>query len=359
VAYPGATVTIGSANCSTSYAIRTPAISGGPFSNWVLAGLNLLGCDDLDLVQVDHWRVINNDFSCPKGAGQAACMHTDTTTFYYFLGNYVHDVGTTAGSIDKFYHGIYFTTNSNHIWAAYNESNNNPNGITSSGGCRAIQFYSTGGANQFDLHVYNNYIHNAICDGINFSTVDPSKGTVEAYNNVVFHVGTGPDPSNGESNYSCLVAGGGGSGSVLAYNNTFYDCGSRKTNDSGAVDPTGPAVAMWNNITYQLSGESYLNPNASSSQVSGSNNLWFGASGAPSQTTGNITTNPLLVALGNDFTLQSTSPAIGSGTAAHASSWDFGGNPRPSPPSLGAFEFSAATTAQRPNPPTNLTVTVN
>jgi hypothetical protein len=359
VAYPGATATVGTTSCSSAYGIRTPAVGGGPFSGWVLSGLNIAGCTGLDLLGVDHWRVINNDFNCPKGSGQTACMHTDTTTYYYFLGNYVHDVGDSNGSIDKYYHGIYFTTNSNHIWAGYNESNNNPNGVTTSGGCRAIQFYSTGGANQYDLHVYNNYIHNSICDGINFSTVVPSSGTVEAYNNVVFHVGTGPDPSNSSSNYSCVVSGGGGSGTVLVYNNTMYDCGGRKTSDAGAIDPTGPGIAMWNNIVYQLSGESYINPNASSSQLSGSNNLWYGLSGGPSQTTNSITVSPLFSAIGADFTLQSTSPAIGAGTNSQAASWDFSGSPRPNPPSLGAFEYGAATTAQKPNPPTNLSITVN
>src|SRR6185312_17092935 len=101
---------------------------------------------------------------------------------------------------------------------------------------------STGGSDQYDLHVHDNVVHDAICDGINFATVDPSKGTVEAYNNVVYHVGTGPDPADGSSNYSCVLVGGGGSGSVSLYNNTFYDCGSRKTSDAGAIDATGPSI---------------------------------------------------------------------------------------------------------------------
>jgi hypothetical protein len=286
-------------------------------------------------------------------------MHTDTTTYYYFLGNYVHNIGDSAGAIDKYYHGVYFTTNSNHIWAGHNEINNNPNGSTTSGGCRALQFYSTGGANQFDLHIYGNYIHNSVCDGINFSTVDPSKGVVEAFNNVVFHVGTGPDPYNGSSNYSCIVAGGGGTGNVLAYNNTLYDCGSRGTSDSGAIAPNGPSMGMWNNIIHQLSGESYINPNANPSRISGSNNVWYGLSSAPSQTSSNIIISPLLANVGTDFTLQSISPAIGAGTASRTALWDFVGNVRPSPPSIGAYEYSSATTVQKPNPPTNLTVVVN
>lgn len=357
VVYPGATATIGTTSLNGA---RTPAVSGAK-DYWTIAGFTLVGASaGLDLVAVTGWRVINNDFSCPRGNGQSACMHTDTTTQYRFYGNYVHNIGDQSGSIDKYYHGIYFTTNSNHIWAGWNESNNNPTGSTTSGGCRAIQFYSTGGANQFDLHVHDNWIHNSICDGLNFSTVDPSQGTVEAYNNVVYHVGTGPDPYNGSSNYSCVVSGGGGTGNELVYNNTFYDCGSRGTSDSGAIDPTGPSIAMWNNIIYQLGGESYVNPNASASQISsGSNNIWFGVSGAPSQTTANITTNPLFLNPGADFRLQTASPAVGAGTSARKALWDFMGGPRPIPPSIGAFELVAAGTVQQPNPPTNLTVVVN
>ena len=109
----------------------------------------------------------------------------------------MHDVGSTSGTIDKYYHAIYFTTNSNHVDVGWNLVVPNPNRSTTSGGCRAIQFYSTGGADQFDLHVHDNVIHDAICDGINLATVDADKGTVEAYNNVVYRVGTGTDPANG------------------------------------------------------------------------------------------------------------------------------------------------------------------
>jgi hypothetical protein len=354
VAYPGATATIGTD--SMVYGIRNPAV-GGAKSNWVIAGFNVRGSTAFEPQQVDNYRIINNDFSCPKGGGQSACMHTVQVTNYFYYGNYTHHVGDQATQVDKFYHGNYFTTDSNHIWMGWSEVDNNPNNVTNVGGCRAVQFYSTGGSNQFDLHIFNNYIHNAICDGLNFSTVDPSKGTVEAFNNIVFHVGTGPDPANGSSNYTCISVGGGSSANVLAYNNTFYDCGGRRTSDSGAVDP-GP-LYMSNNVVYQLSGESYINPNSNASLLSGSNNVWYGLSSAPSQTGASITVNPLLTNAGTDFTLQATSPAIGTGIGSRAAAADFAGNIRPAIPSIGAYEFSTTIAAQRPNPPTNLQVVVN
>ncbi|MBW4028834.1 MAG: hypothetical protein HIU93_15815 [Acidobacteria bacterium] len=342
VAYPGATATIGTD--SMTFAARTPAVSG-TMDYWVLAGLTMRGQAALDLLGNTGWRVIDNDMSCPQGSGQSACLHADTNVNLYVYGNHVHNVGDQAGSIDKYFHAVYFTTNTNHVWVGWNEVAPNPTHSTTSGGCRAIQFYSTGGSDQFDLHVYNNLVHDAICDGINFATVDPSKGTVEAYNNVVYHVGTGPDPANGSSNYSCVLAGSSGnpSVSVQIYNNTFYDCGSRKTTDAGAIAPDTP-VQTRNNIVYELSGESYINPSSGNSGLTGSDNIWYGSSGTPSATTGNITSNPLLKDVANaDFGLMTGSPAIGHGVNTGLTD-DFEGMPRnPSAMDIGARAVGGST----------------
>lgn len=359
VGYPGATATI--SNNGLSYGLRFSNAHYWTFANLVFSGT---GGEAIEYSPTNsNLRVVGNELTCPKGAGQAACHHADQTTYVYFYGNYVHNVGDSyAGGIDKFYHAVYFTTNSNHIWMGWNEVNNNPTGSTTSGSCRAVQFYSTGGANQFDLHVFNNYIHNAICDGINFATVNAAQGTVEAFNNVVYHVGTGPDPTNGSSNYSCVNTGGSGGTSVLIYNNTFYDCGGRKNSDSGTLAPsTAVPIAATNNIIYQLSGESYINPNANPSNLSGTNNVWFGLGNGPTQTTGNVNSDPLLVNPATDFHLRTGSAAVDAG-AMRSLSFDFEGTKRPQGAGLdiGAYEyFAGGTTVQRPNPPTNLTVVVH
>lgn len=355
VAYPGAAVTIGTN--SAAYGLRTPAISGAK-DYWVLAGLQFRGGAAIDLVGVTGWRIVGNDISCPDGSGQSACVHTDTTTNLAFYGNYVHNVGDAAGSIDKYYHAVYFTTNSNHIDVGWNTVVPNPNGSTTSGGCRAIQFYSTGGADQFDLHVHDNLIHDAICDGINFSTVNPDNGTVEAYNNVVYHVGTGPDPYDGSSNYSCIVAGGSGSPSKAAefYNNTLYDCGSIGGSDSGAFS-LGIKSRLRNNLVDLTGNENYLAPSwkAGCTTFSGSNNLWYGAGSAPSCTTSNITNNPSLVNVaGKNFHLQAGSPATDAGTAISNLLTDADGIRRPQGKAydIGAFEsFSGSTGATDPPAP--------
>lgn len=328
LAYPGATASIGTA--ADSYAIRTPAIAGSK-NYWVIGGLKLVALDGIDIVSVDGWRVVGNDFSCPSGFGQSACFHTDTTTNLKFFGNYVHNVGDANGSIDKFYHAVYFTTNSNSIEAAWNTIVPNPTGQTTQGACRAMQFFSTSGSDQYDLHVHDNLIHDAICDGINFATVNTNNGTVEAYNNVVYHVGTGPDPGNGSSNYSCVLAGSSETGTppVLIYNNTFYDCGSRKTGDAGAISPQ-TAVQLKNNIIYQTTGETYINANQSGlcSSVTGSTNIFFGVGTPPCSMTGN--SNPLIVSTSTpDFHLQAGSPAIDAGQTIASLGTDRDGIIRP------------------------------
>jgi hypothetical protein len=342
VAYPNATATVGTAG--TNYGLRTPAISGAK-DYWVVSGLNLRGSTAMDLVGVTGWKVVGNDFSCPTGSGQSACFHSDTTNQLKFWGNYVHDVGNAAGSIDKYYHAVYFTTDSNHIDAGWNTIVPNPTHTTTSGGCRAMQFYSTGGSDQYDLHVHDNLIHDAICDGINFATVNPDKGVVEAYNNVVYRVGTGPDPSNGSSNYACVLAASSGApaANVEIYNNTFSDCGRQGGSDAGAFT-FYTRTRSRNNVVSQLGSEAYVARN--SSAPSGSNNLWFGVGAGPAQTVANISSDPLFVNRGSDdLHLQSASPAKDAGTPIATLLSDKHGNKRPQGTRIdvGAYEFFSGT----------------
>jgi hypothetical protein len=340
--YPGATATIGTN--SADFGLRTPAISGNK-DHVVLGELVFRGSAAIDLVNVDDWRVVGNDFSCPLGGGQSACFHTDTATNLKYLGNYVHNIGDQAGSIDKFYHAVYFTTNSNSIEAAWNTIVPNPTASTTSGGCRAMQFFSTGGSDQFDLHVHDNVIHDSICDGLNFSTVNPDAGTVEAYNNIIYHVGTGPDPGNGGSQYSCIAVNGSAAHTNNAelYNNTMYDCGSRGLTDAGAL-ALGINTRLRNNIVSLVGSEVYLVPSslATCSNFSGSNDLWNGGGTTPTCTTSNVTSAPQFVDTSTaNFHLQSTSPARNAGVTIGSLTADFDGVPRPQGPaySIGAYEY--------------------
>ena len=368
VAYPGASVTLGS-DATPQRAVYAPAVAGGPWAWWVIAGLTLRASDSaLEMVGAQNWRVVGNDVSCRNGNGASACTHGDTALFIKFFGNNVHDAGVNnlASADQKLYHSVYFSTDSNHIEVGWNTIV--PNG----GGCRALQFHSSpngagSGFNQFDLSVHDNLIHDARCDGINFATVDPTQGKVEAYNNIVYRAGLGPDPGGQLSNYSCIAVLGGTnagplpglSAAVQISNNTLYDCGARRSLDSGGMTTAtngAIAVAMKNNIFFLLPGETYFTTSSNAANVTGSNNLFFGAAAGPKFLTGNVNADPKFANTGTlNLRLLPGSPAIDAGINSGINT-DFDGVARPKGAAfdIGAFEFPGTTTAQQPNPPANL-----
>lgn len=363
VAYPGAIVTIGSAT-GPEFGLRTPQIAGGPFSFWTIAGFVIRGNNEgIDLETLSDWRVVANDLSCPTGSGPTACFEGSESNNIKFLGNNVHDSGLGD---TKLYHSVYFTTNSNHLEVAWNTIQNNKT-------CRGIQFHSTGAPNQFDLSVHDNLIHGQICDGINFATIDPSKGAVQAYNNVIYDVGLGPDPPDGQSNYACIDSpgitniGSAGTGTAEVFNNTLYNCGpwgaSSASNASVAgaitVQSGSPQVRFRNNIIFAKAGESYVSSNTTNSLISGSNNLFFGVGAAPAQFTVSLNTDPLFSNPAIlDLHLTSGSPAKDAGVATGITH-DYDGNPRPAGAAFDAGAYELTVAVARPNPPTNVHVVVH
>jgi hypothetical protein len=359
VAYPGATVTLGDINKLDGIRILPGGRNTGqPTNHWVFAGLTLRGggamTTDTSIGPSTDYRIVGNDFSCPNGDGQTGCYADNLISGVVFYGNNIHDVSSALpNGSSKQYHSVYFSTDANHIDFGWNQIHNDKS-------CRAIQFHSSpvsnsSGNQQFDLHVHDNVIHDNPCDGINFATVDPSKGTVEAYNNVVYSVGKGPDPPDGASNYACIYFpgilnnGAPGGGTALVYNNTFYDCGANggpyTSPQDGVVghfagSEPNLSILFQNNIVYQKSGEPYVEP--ASNTVRGDHNVFFGNGPAPSGFSNSLTVDPLFVNLsGFDFRLRSASPAIQAGINIPGLLTDQDGEPRPSgqPYDLGAFQF--------------------
>ncbi len=440
VAYPGANVTVG--DPSSVEGIRLSlglSVHGGPY--WVFAGLTLRGNHNaVSMTNIHHVRIVGCDISCPNGDGATGCVSftagNGIAEHLWFLGNNVHDVSQNLpqGS-SKLYHDVYFTTDSNHVVAAWNH-------IHDSKSCRAIQFHSspvsnfavsgvkdktpleisvtkphglaagrmvqiskvdgsaaingtflvkkvtsplsftiagldgsdvvaaepyqrggvvsTSGFNQFDISIHDNLIHGNACDGINLATVDPSRGPVRIYNNVIYHVGAGPHPHDGVANYACIFVQGGVNrgpapqGTVEVFNNTCYDAGSADPATAGLwagpnANSPGFTVRLRNNIFYSINGEQYLGAGFVShgqpAGLIGSGNLWYGhGSGpaAPTRLTGNVNADPLFLnPAGFDFHLQPRSPAIDAGSATPVEA-DYDGAPRPqgSAYDAGAFEFS-------------------
>jgi hypothetical protein len=380
VAYPNATAIVGVAG-GLHYGIRTPNI-GVNEDFWVISQLHIIGGTQAMDLGGTGWRIIGNDMQCPGADDQVGCFEMSGGTQTRFYGNEVHNAGINPTS-SKFYHAVYFSTDSNHVDVGWNHIHDN---FT----CRALQFHSsplctpscgaadTTGFNQFDLHVHDNLIHGDNCNGINFATVDPSKGPVEAYNNVIYNVGR-MDPLQLGAAFSCIYVAGitnngvAGTGTVEIFNNTLSDCAANNSaNASGsrgafglAGSPATLTMRIRNNIVYQLPGEIYVD--GVLAQITGDKNLWFGVGTAPTQTTNNVTTDPLFAnrAIG-DYHITSTSPAKDVGLTIVPSN-PFEPNPGPTIDTdkdgvlraqgaafdLGAYEFFAGTST-RPNPPGNV-----
>jgi hypothetical protein len=336
VAYPGATVTI---NTSQGNCIRTPAISGpGPF--WTLAGFTCTASFGFTLT-VGSQRVVGNSFSCPAGNGLAACVEEEGGN-NFFYGNVMNNAGAVGAS--KTYHGVYFSGTDDHSDLAWNDIHNVR-------GCRGMQFYQSGGPDVTDIHVHDNLIHDTVCDGVNFSTVNPSTGPIEAYNNVLYSVGKGPGPPDGSSVYACfdINAISAHTGTVQIYNNTCLNAGSNGDATSAGSIVAFLSTQLRNNIFYQNNGFPYLSSGSGCTDIAASsaNNDFFGNGAAPTcsgNITGSLNVDPKVVSIVTpDFHLQLSSPMIGAGTASLFPPLDHDALIRASPPSVGAYEYISGT----------------
>lgn len=349
VAYPGATATIGSIDGAT-YAIRVPQVGDSP-AYYVIAGLTIRGGGEaMDVYTSDHWYIVGNDMSCDSAGGGYACFHAQSSTNLFLYGNYVHNIQNNV----KLFHSIYFTTNTNHVWVGWNEVNADPTN-SGQGGCRGIQFYSTGGADMYDLHVHDNTIENTICDGIAMTTVDADDGTVEVYNNVIAHAGTSI-PAGGLAHNTCIQLGSQNSPTATAqvYNNSMYDCGAGAIGDgvAGCYELAVPTT-LQNNACYVVNGEPYLDSSSNSpcSDIKqSSTNDWYGG-GTPPCSLSEMNKNPLYTNTSQgsyNLQPQSTSPLINAGTTISSLTSDITGISRPqgSAYDIGAYEYFQGTQSQ-------------
>jgi len=345
VVYPGATAAIGSVTGPPS-GIRTSPQGANSPNYWVFAGFTLRGqIAAMALWGSTGWRIVENDLSCPNGDGSEACMDTVESSSMAFYGNNVHDAGTATAS--ALYHGVYFGTDSNHLDIGWNT-------IAHVHGCRGIQIHSTpqsgepaSGQNQYDISIHDNTIHDTQCDGIIVDTIDPSKGPISIYNNVIYNAGEGPDNPEKTGGWSCIYVpaaterGPKGSGVVDIYNNTLYACGTFTSPPYGSanagivygggnpaiylrirnniVDQTAtglhrsgvPYLVIWNATTRKVCADS-----GDCSWIRGSNNLFYGSGAAPrnANITSSVNANPQFSGLSQwTFHLQSNSPARNKG----------------------------------------------
>jgi hypothetical protein len=374
VAYPGAKASLGAVDGPNS-AIRT---TDQPPGYWTFAGLTLRGLTEVAAIYGGSgWRFVANDMSCPNGDHASGCFETQVASNVKLLGNTLHDAGKVTAS--SLYHGVYFSTDTNFVEVGWNH-------IYNVRGCRGIQIHSSPlkgggpndptGHNQYGISIHDNLIHDTQCDGIVLTTIDPSKGKIELFNNVIYNAGKGPNNPEKSGNWSCINVqtwtntGPTGSGIVDIYNNTLFNCGTIADppyKDSvSAITYNGPngniRARLRNNLIYQTSSVPYLlvyKPgnaafcgNAENcSWVYGSNNLFFGVGAPPANPSLTATIGNKDPLLGNlrtgDFHLQANSPARKTGIDTGLATDRFG-VPRGGKNGfdIGAHQLSEATLAQ-------------
>jgi hypothetical protein len=369
VVYPGESAIIGSTtDCSSGVRAK-----GQGEHYWIIAGFNLRGRNEaLTTYSVHDWRVIGNDMTCPNGNGVSACFETSLTTNLKVYGNNVHDVG--AANASSLYHGVYLSTDSNHIDLGWNT-------IANVHGCRGVQVHSSPlngsgpddptGYNQYDMVIHDNVIHDTQCDGVVLATIDPSKGQIALYNNVIYNAGKGPDNPERSGSWSCVNVrgyannGAPGVGVVEIYSNTFYNCGSFANppypeSVAGLISPAETPniiVRIRNNIFYVSSNAPYLlasdgsggncMESPSCTAIQGSNNLFFGSGGAPRNTgmQNSIEDDPQFTDAGSgDFRLSANSPARNAGMDTGLA-MDLNGNPITGSTGIdiGALQYAGST----------------
>ena len=354
-----ATVTVGTATGDDRGIYVCSGLSACPSGNyWVFAGLTVRsGCEPIQTYGAV--RIIANDLSDPSCVGGESGTITVGADNVFIYGNNIHDTGAnTASSITKLHHMVYIGDGTSAVDSGWNILQNNH-------GNRGYQVYcsscgsTASSSDVYDIHVHDNTISNNRGNPLLFNQVNASKGTLEAYNNVVYNAGIGPDFADGSTSWDCSLASTIG-GQVQLYNNTFYSCGTTNSSSPSSGCYAVGSMNAVNNICYQTANFQYFD---GVSGESCSNNLFYGSGATPSGcSTGAINVNPLFNNLTSfDFTLASNSPAINAGYAETSLKWDHNGSTRPqgSGYDVGAYEyFAGGSTVQVPNPPTNLSVSV-
>lgn len=344
MARPGASVQLG----GTDWAMAPIRDHSNGYN--VISGLKLTGSGPNGgaFFLAANDRVVGNDITCPDCWGPAgAVMGSDGFIMY---GNVVHDVSTLdPGGSNKTYHAIYVA--GNNIEIAWNR-------IYNTKAYNGIQINHDRSSGFYNQSWHDNDIADVNGSGINVGTIDPSKGYIKIYNNVIHHVGLAMAPDS-PGPHSCLAIKGAGSatapGTVEIYNNTMVDCSSYLNinpadNSSCAIialqKQLNVTTELVNNIIYQpaYAGTGRQNVficgGGSIGTLYGTNNLWFSernpGSTAPATSFGRIA-NPRFVSA-TDYHLQSGSPAIGGGIPFGDLKNDHDVAPRRNPPAIGAYE---------------------
>jgi len=318
-------------------------------------------------------RIIGNISSHQNAYAQAGVIHLNGSKYISIYGN-LED--TDGQSTDRMKHGIYAKTEllgmpqdashdiaTQHIDIGWNEFKD----FFADGGWAGVIFLSkaSDAGNYYTdyIYIHHNYFHGGndvysyVADGTNL-------------NDHLYYYGNIFAP---HTQTTCIYYNIG-TQQIMLFNNVFYQCGSSTLD---YVDYTSHPTFN-NNIYWPVTGGSVFtlddlsyNPVA----ISDHELFWNGttpASSPPSLIVTNPTNgNPQFTnAANNDFHIGSTSAARGVGNNLSSTvttnslpwgNYDYDGVAYPASGAwdAGALQYATAAVVSRPNPPTNLTVTVN
>jgi hypothetical protein len=366
MARPGATATLGGEGWAMD-GIRNTSVDGYT----VYSGLTLVGSgvNGSGLAAGPSDRIVGNTINCPSCSASTGAL-IDTGSYTVAYGNILTAIATDTSvepnGSNKQYHDVYFGGNGfEFAW----------NRIYNTAAYNGFQIYHDGDSGFYNFSIHDNDIADVNGSGINLGSLDPASGYVQVYNNVIHHTGLNWSSDGGDGDpHNCIAVKGSGSatgaGTTEIYNNTMYDCSSILTvhpEDKGsscailiANKQLNVTTNLVNNIVYQPAYTSTGSTNVyicgGGGTLSGSNNIWYSDSTpgntAYATTVGKIE-NPLYESAADgsyaNYYLQPGSPAIGAGVAVGpveaigtsypTLNWDFDDSVRPSPPSIGAFEY--------------------
>lgn len=260
-----------------------------------VANLTILGKTSAVDQGAGNVRFIANKTSCPSPAsGQAGtgCLSftgQGTNQPIVVQGNTNYNTG--ASTVNKTYNAVQFGAGADFVDMGWNNI-----GAGFQGYCRSIMFQTATGENLHDLHVHDNVITGGYCDGIDFASVNPSAGIVEAYNNTLSSIALSSTPFGTVDEVGIVAmtnpaptASSNASGTVSVRNNALSDAGqSLSQNGCFGVTPSAASGATLHSVNMVLTNNTCTQTSASepyilagSASITGSQNLWTGAGAAP------------------------------------------------------------------------------
>ena len=303
-------------------------------------------------------RIIGNTFQNirPPQQFQSGTVFGSSSDHLYIYGNYWDNTG-----YDSYGHCIYIKTQpgastdpptAQYVYIGWNEISN-PYAVDNRGGSIFISRSSAAPEEYYTNHIYihDNFFHDGSESDFIYSDDGGRIDYVWIWNNIL---------TGGTSTGTALFLTFGDLRHFYVYNNVFYSCSSVGVaaiiNGNQKQD-----IRFANNIFAATTSPDqvfiYLGSDTSGiTTISSSNDLYYSPTGVAPSTLGGGSTNSVVGdpmfrnAAARDFTLQSSSPAIGAGTSSlimdadsdiPVGARDYNGVLRGSAYDIGAYEYSA------------------